>query len=594
MADLENQIGSQDEVARLRARLERLQALYQVSDTIHSTLDPQHALELIVREAVRLMRASSGSVALVNPTNGFLEIQAAHGLPPQTLELKLRVGEGITGWVARRGKALRVGDVTRDERYIMLNPEVRSELAVPLEVNGEMGGVINVDSDRMNAFSQADEELLHDFARQASRVIENTWRYEQSRLKAKLFESLISVSQAINSSLGLDETLRVITREACLLMNGKMCSLLMLDESREWLDLRASYGAGEAYINKPRLGMAESVLGVVVRRKKPYQVENVQVSGRYQNIEIARKEGLVSLLSVPLVYAGKAMGALSIYTGEFHSFSNEEIRILTALAELSGVAIEKAAWHERMVDMEERLLQNEKLSAIGLLAAEVAHEIRNPLTVIKMLYHSLDLQFPPDDPRARDVQIMSERMDHLNKIVEQVLHFARTAEPTFEPVNVNQLLDDLALLIRHKLTNQQIEFERQLDPALPQISGDPTQLGQAFLNLTLNAIEAMPEGGTLKVITRSRADAEEPSVTVEFTDTGCGMSEEQRKNVFRSILQTTKKTGTGLGLALVGKIIDAHNGQIKVSSRRNKGTTFKVTLPVASKPAGAEKHEEPG
>src|SRR5579862_9303131 len=111
------------------SRHERLNLLYQVSNVIHSTLDPQEALQLIIREAVRLMRASSGSVVLINPTNGFLEIHASHGLPERAAELKLRVGEGITGWVARTGKPARVGDVSKDIRYIMLRPEVRAELA---------------------------------------------------------------------------------------------------------------------------------------------------------------------------------------------------------------------------------------------------------------------------------------------------------------------------------------------------------------------------------------------------------------------------------------------------------------------------------
>src|SRR5207244_2569629 len=110
--------------------------------------------------------------------------------------------------------------------------------------------------------------------------------------------------------------------------------LLLLDETREWLDLRASHGAGPDYINKPRLNVGESLLGVVVRRKKPMQVENVQISSRYQSIEIARREGLVSLLSVPLVFRSQAIGALSVYTGEPHNFPNEEIRILSALADL--------------------------------------------------------------------------------------------------------------------------------------------------------------------------------------------------------------------------------------------------------------------
>src|SRR4030095_169625 len=183
---------------------------------------------------------------------------------------------------------------------------------------------------------------------------------------------------------------------------------------------------------------------------------------------------------------------LNVYTETPHSFSNEEIRILFAFAELSAIAIEKARLYERIVDVEEHLRQNEKLSAIGLLAAEVAHEIRNPLTVMKMLYHSLDLRFAPTDPRARDARIIAEKMELLNRIVEQILDFARTAEPRLAPVNLNQLVDELGLLVRHKLKQQNIQLIRQLDADLPAVNGDAAQLEQAFLNLILNAAEAMP------------------------------------------------------------------------------------------------------
>ncbi len=442
---------------------------------------------------MRLTRASSGSVALLNPTSNALIIAASHGLPEEALELTLPVSEGLTGWVARHGKAARVADVRKDRRYIAVRPEVRSELAVPLEVNDEVRGVINVDSDREDAFTEGDESLLQELARQAAKVIQHTWLYEQIRFKARMFESLVSISQTINSTLNLDDALRAITREACVLMSSKMSSLLLLDETGEWLDLRASFGAGADYIGKPRLSAAESLVGVVMRRKKPLQVENVQTSSRYQNLEVARREGLVSLLSVPLMFNGEAIGVLNVYTGESYTFSNEEIRILTALAELSALAIEKARLYERIVDVEEQLRQNEKLSALGLLAAEVAHEIRNPLTVMKMLFHSLDLQFPAGDPRGRDAEIVREKMDHLNKIVEQILDFARTTEPNLCAVNVNQLISDLALLVRHKLTNQNIRFEQRLEANLPEVSADAAQLEQAFLNLTLNAVEAMAD-----------------------------------------------------------------------------------------------------
>ena len=566
------------------SRYERLQLLYQVSNVIHSTLEPQEALQLIVSEAVRLMHASSGSVVLINPTSGFLEIHASQNLPSAATRLKLRVGEGITGWVARTGKPARVGNVTQDPRYVMARRSVRSELAVPLEVNGETRGVLNMDSDRADAFTAEDQELLQELAVQAAKVIQNTWLYEQLRLKAHLFESLASVSRTINSTLNLDEALQAITREAGVLMHARTCSLMMLDESREWLDLRASYGAGEAYINKPRLPVDDSLLGVVVRRKKPMQVANVQTSSRYQHVEVARGEGLVSLLSVPLIFAGQAIGTLSVYMSRPYNFSNEEISILSALAELSAIAIEKARLYERVVDVEEQLRQNEKLSALGLLAAEVAHEIRNPLTVMKLLYHSLDLKFPDGDPRAKDARIIDAKIEHLNKIVEQILAFARTTEPKLAPVNLNELVDELGLLVRHKLANQNIRLVRQLQPDLPVVMGDAPQLEQAFLNLILNAAGAMPGGGTLtvesKAIRLPRSNPRATHVTVEFKDTGGGMSKEVQERAFTAVLSTTKAKGTGLGLAIVGRIIETHRGDVRIKSQIGSGTTIRITLPV--------------
>ena len=570
-----------DPLEKLKSSHERLRLLYQVGGVIHSTLDSQEALQLIVSEAVRVMRASSGSLVLINPTSNFLEIHAAQNLSSTARKLKLRVGEGVTGWVAQTGKAVRVGDVTQDPRYVSVRRDVRSELAVPLEVQGEVRGVINVDSERVNAFSEDDQELLQELAIQAAKVIHNTWLYEQLRLKVMLFESLSSVSRTINSTLNLDEALRAITKEACELMRARMCSLMLLDESRDWLDLRASFGAGTAYINKPRLSAGESLIGVVVRRKKPLQVANVQTDTRYQNVELARREGLISLLSVPLIFAGQCIGALSVYTARPYSFSNEEIKILSALAELSAIAIEKARLYERVVDVEEQLRQNEKLSALGLLAAEVAHEIRNPLTVMKLLYHSLDLKFEPKDPRNKDAQIIESKIEHLNKIVEQILDFARTTEPKFAPVNMNDLVDELSLLVRHKLANQDIKLVHDLQADLPMVSGDAPQLEQAFLNLILNAAEAMGQGGTLTIRSRVVQDADETTrVAVEFKDTGGGMTAEQQKGAFKTVLATTKAKGTGLGLAIVGRIIETHHGEIRIRSRVGRGTTIRIMLPV--------------
>ena len=570
----------------LRRKVERLEILNAVSLQVHSSLDLRQVLQFVLVDAVRWVRAQSGTVCLINPTTGFLEVEAVHGLPAETAAMRLRVGEGITGWVARNGKPVCVGNVHRDKRYVEVHPGIRSELAVPLRVMGQVRGVINVDATTENAFSPADVELLSELAAIAAPAIANTWHFEQSRLKARLFESLVHVGQIINNTLSVDDALQGITREARALLKAKMCSLTMLDETREWLELRAHSGAGAAYVSKPRLSVSDTFLGIVIRRQKPMQLENVQSSARYQNASLARREGLASLLSVPLMYAGRPTGTLNLYTGEPHTFSDEEVRVLSAYAELSALALEKARLYDRIVSVEGELRESERLSALGLLAAEIAHEIRNPLTVMKMLHHSLNLDFPEGDPRRTDVRIMGEKMDHLNRIVDQVLDFARSTEPQIVDVDINQLLDDLGLLTRHKLRAQEIQLVCRLQADLPRVAGDPTQLEQAFLNLTLNAVEAMPKGGRLSVRSRSLrsrgagAGSHPSHVAVRFRDTGVGMSEERRRRAFSSMLSTTKAKGTGLGLAIVARVVEQHHGSVRVWSTLGKGTTFLVVIPV--------------
>jgi signal transduction histidine kinase len=572
------------ELAELNARCARLEWLLHVNTVLQSTLDQDRALQLIVREAVRVTRAASGSIALVNPTHGLLEILAAEGLPPEAGQFRLRLGEGITGWVARAGRPALVNDVRADRRYVALGEAVRSELAVPVAIDGEVRGVLNVDAHQPGAFTLEDQSALEALAAQAAHVIHNTWRYEQLRLQARLFEALVRVGRAINSTLSVDDALQAVTTAAGALLETRLCSLLLLDDTRQWLDLRASDGAGPAYVQKPRLSVEESFVGVVVRRKKPMQVENVQTSSLYQNVEIARREGLVSLLSVPLLFGGEAIGVLNVYTGQTHSFSNEEIHGLAALAELSAIAIEKARLYERIVDAEEQLRQNEQLSALGLLAAEVAHEIRNPLTVMKMLYHSLDLRFAEGDPRARDAALMGQKMDHLDRIVEQILGFARGSEPKLAPVNVNRVLDDLSLLTRHKLQSHGVELVREFAPDLPPVPADAVQLEQAFLNLILNAVQAMPRGGRLTlrtgVVGDSAGKSRPAQVFVEVADTGAGMSEEQQARAFTSLLQSARPGGTGLGLAVVRRVAEVHRGTVSLRSQPGAGATFRVTLPL--------------
>jgi signal transduction histidine kinase len=143
-------------------------------------------------------------------------------------------------------------------------------------------------------------------------------------------------------------------------------------------------------------------------------------------------------------------------------------------------------------------------------------------------------------------------------------------------VNLNELVDELGLLVRHKLANQDIKMVRRLQPDLPAVMGDAPQLEQAFLNLILNAAEAMPEGGTLTV----KSHVFKSRVVIEFKDTGGGMSEELQKQAFTAVLSTTKPKGSGLGLAIVGRIVETHHGKIHIKSRSGRGTNIIISLPA--------------
>jgi signal transduction histidine kinase len=563
-------------------KLRQFEVLVRVSSVINSTLDPKEVLNRVLAEAVRVMQATSGSLVFIDPHTQLLQIAVAIGLSQRAQQTKLAIGRGVTGWVAKMGKPARVPDVTADPRYVSVRTDIRSELAVPLLVEGTLIGVLNVDSTRRDAFSAEDEELLVAIANQSAQVIQNSWLYQAVAYNARQLESLFSVAQSVISSLNLQEILQRVTRDACRLMDTKVCSLMLLNPTREFLELRACHGAGAEYLQKPPLPVDDSATGFVIRRRKPLRVYNVQEHDEYRHTEMAQKEGLVSLLSVPLVVGDIAIGALNVYTEEPYRYSNQDVRTLSALASLAAVAIENARLHERIVDVEEQLRRNERLSMLGLLAAEVAHEIRNPLTVMKMLFHSLDLKFPPEDPRASDAEIMSEKMDHLNKIVDQLLGYARSTEPTFDWVDVNELLDDVLLLTREKLRVQKIELVRKFGGELPKVRADRGQIEQACLNLILNAADAMSRGGKLTVgtaVQRSSASATGEHVVLTFTDTGTGMEPEKQKQLFQPFL-TTKALGTGLGLAIVRKIVEAHRGSIEVKSAPNRGATFRILLPA--------------
>ena len=298
-------------------RLAKLQILYETSSMINSTMEPREVISRVLDEAVRIMGATSGSLRLIDPERRMLRLEVAIGKDLDAIRAKeLPLGKGITGWVALYGKPLLAPDVTREERYFPIRKDVLTELAVPLIIEEQVIGVLNVDSTRKDAFGETDLELLKALAHQSSRVIYDSKLHAQVKRKALELSSLFSVSQDIVSSLDLDEVLKRITRKAVELMALKLCSLMLLDETGLELSIKAVHGASESYIRKPNLKVADSLLGRVIREKTALTVEDVRDHPEFKYSRLAREEGLVSLLSVPMVYQEQVVGLLNVYTGK--------------------------------------------------------------------------------------------------------------------------------------------------------------------------------------------------------------------------------------------------------------------------------------
>lgn len=224
---------------------------------------------------------------------------------------------------------------------------------------------------------------------------------------------------------------------------------------------------------------------------------------------------------------------------------------------------------------EEQLRRADRLSALGELSAGMAHEIRNPLGSIKGAAEILRDDYGPDEPKREFIHILLKETDRLNRIVQEFLGFARPKQPEFQQSDLNDAVESVLALTSQEAKKAGVKVEKRLDPSIGKRSLDAGLLKQAFLNLVLNAIQAMPSGGVLTVESALGKDG----IAVRVSDTGEGISEENRKKLFSPFF-TTKRDGTGLGLAITYRIIRNHKGDIGVESELGKGTTFTVRLPV--------------
>jgi two-component system NtrC family sensor kinase len=295
-----------------------------------------------------------------------------------------------------------------------------------------------------------------------------------------------------------------------------------------------------------------------------------------------------------LVLREKTIGAIEVINKWGSRFTEDDLTLLNSIAASVAIAIENARLYAEVKDFADelarsqaQLIQSEKLAATGKLAASIAHELNNPLQAVQSCVYLVADQTDPDDPNRQYLDIAREELDRMARIVGRMVDFYRPSDEGRIPTDVNALLENVVALVRKRLQQGGIEVDLELVPDLPLIIATGDHLKQVFLNVIINALEAMPQGGRLEMVTRRvserdarrKAPADAGFVEIEFADTGVGIPAEHLNNIFDPFY-TTKSKGMGLGLSVSYGIVERHGGQIQVESKVGEGTTFLVRLPV--------------
>jgi signal transduction histidine kinase len=332
---------------------------------------------------------------------------------------------------------------------------------------------------------------------------------------------------------------------------------------------------------EPNLPVASCALSAAVHTRRQVEFLNIQSAEFIDLVDLPRDPALRSLLAAPVLYENEVIGVLAVFTDHIHRFNNDEKRLLAALASLGAVALQNSRLYSRVFQSEESLRKNEQLTTLGLLAAEIAHEIRNPLTVIKLLFGYLDLDFPANDPRRTDVRVISEKLDQLEAIVSRVLNFAKAPSSLHSRWALTDMVGDTIVLIRLKLAQSKIQLRFEPPPRPLVVEVHKGQIQQVLLNLLINSTQAMHDGGkiTLRCTTETRGESE--FALIDIADTGRGIPEELRAHIFDSFL-SGRSDGTGLGLAIAKRIMLSHHGDITLLESGPTGTTLRLVLPLVS------------
>ena len=411
-------------------------------------------------------------------------------------------------------------------------------------------------------------------------------RSEQAlRRRNQELAALIEINRMVTSSLNLDAVLKATVLGIREILQVEAGSLVLVDEEADRLVFRTTFSPEQGWVTGRTIQPGEGIVGYVVRSGESKIVNDVERDPHFL-AEVDEEAGITSraILCTPLTSRGRTIGAIEVINRLDGEFTEQDLELLQAMAASVAVAVDNSNLYGELADFtkelersQAQLVQAEKMAAIGRLAASIAHEINNPLQSIHNSMHLSLHEGLSDDKRFEYLSMAQSEVRRLIEIVQRMLDFYRPSRGDMVPADVNEIVENVLALAQKRLQHSNVRVRTNLASDLPITSVVPDQIVQVFLNIVINAIEAMPSGGVLRLETFLSEDSE--WVATSFQDAGPGISVEQIANLFEPF-HTTKADGTGLGLAISYGIVERHGGVIEVSSQPGQGATFVVKLPV--------------
>jgi signal transduction histidine kinase len=591
----------------LRRRHEQLAALSHTSLEVAASLDVDTVSGSVLGHCQQLTGAEMGFLGLSNGL-GRLEVIAMRGIASGQCALRAQAvlfKEGtVLAAILLKGRPMRIADLSAEPGAVDVppgHPPLRSLMGVPLLVKGSPVGLIAL-ANKPGGFTAEDEGLVSALASQAAIAIENARLYAAERRLAELERSkvqeLYQINRALNSSLGLSETLHAVVRSARELLKAEAAVALLVEADQSALRLAASAGT-PAQANERAVPIAGTLAATVLASGKPL-VGTDPAQWREASLLGLGAERRGTVLAAPLAVRGKLAGVLETHRRQDHAFTEEDVALLLSFADAAAVAVANAELYEQLRAEDEQLRELNRLKDEFISLA--SHELKSPLSSILGYAQLMLRKAKPDvgeDPAIKAWQAIVRQAERINSLVNQLLDVSRIQTGRLE---LNCQPTDLAALARGVVEQLAVTTDRhrlELEVPAEPVAGswDPALLEQVLTNLVSNAIKYSPDGGLVTVRVFATSDiASLPGAgclaggpqwaVVAVADEGIGIPKEGLAQLFQRFYRAPNAArlrinGLGLGLYISQEIIALHGGRMWVVSEEGRGSEFLFCLPLA-------------